>query len=445
MHRAAPMKRPHGPRLTIVLAGLVASCGDEWAKARPGENSGEHRGEGGSEIEIIALEIVAEAVTAPAGMPITLRAHANFSDGSSSDVSGAVEWVSSDESIAPVTALGVVIGAREGHVEVTARHVRGGARAGAREAAGAGRDDEEARSDGGGDASNGSDGLVASTIALVITPGRLDRIEIASSSPVLRSCERTLLSVVGYFSDGTTRDLTSAVRWSSSDIDVARVETNGPGAGTVIGIGPGTVEIAAWRGALRDSKALSIVGSRIDSIAISLDSASMAAKTSARLRALGIDGTGARCDLTHIVQWASSDPAVAGVHAGGAVAGRVSAVSPGEATIEAALGTVRGSAELTVTSAVLRELEIIAGLSSVPLGMERPLRANGIFSDGSVQALTWDVVWTSSDPSIARVSNLTGGEGVLTAIAPGSVLVSAEQMGVSRSIAITVSAHHAQQ
>ncbi len=87
-------------------------------------------------------------------------------------------------------------------------------------------------------------------------------------------------------------------------------------------------------------------------------------------------------------------------------------------------------------------LRVISITPSNPLGFnpgtQLQFAAAGIYSDNSVQDLTTKVVWTSSDTSIASVSNEPDSMGLATTVARGYCSISASLGGVSGSTIIGV-------
>jgi hypothetical protein len=87
-------------------------------------------------------------------------------------------------------------------------------------------------------------------------------------------------------------------------------------------------------------------------------------------------------------------------------------------------------------------LRVINITPSSPLGINSgtPLQfaATGIYSDNSTQDLTAKMVWTSSDTSIAIVSNEPSSIGLTTAVSKGYCSISATFGGVSGSTIIGV-------
>ncbi len=90
-------------------------------------------------------------------------------------------------------------------------------------------------------------------------------------------------------------------------------------------------------------------------------------------------------------------------------------------------------------TAVLRTISITP---SNPLGIDSGTQlqfsASGNFSDNSVQDLTTMVVWTSSDISIADISNAPDSKGRAIAVSRGYCSISAALDGVSESTIIGI-------
>lgn len=103
------------------------------------------------------------------------------------------------------------------------------------------------------------------------------------------------------------------------------------------------------------------------------------------------------------------------------------------------VGQVRQVSGLNGSTAVLRTISITP---SDPLGINsgRQLQfsARGHFSDNSVQDLTTMVAWTSSDTSIATISNASDSKGQALAISRGYCSISATMGGISGSTIIGV-------
>jgi len=100
---------------------------------------------------------------------------------------------------------------------------------------------------------------------------------------------------------------------------------------------------------------------------------------------------------------------------------------------------VRGESAVSRRTSVLVSLTIS---STNPLGItsgtQPQFMATGYYSDNSVQNVTTLATWTSSDPSVATVSNEPGSIGMATAVSKGYCSISATFEGVSVSVVIGV-------
>jgi len=90
-------------------------------------------------------------------------------------------------------------------------------------------------------------------------------------------------------------------------------------------------------------------------------------------------------------------------------------------------------------TAVLMTLSITpSNHLGIDAGTQLHFSARGYFSDNSVQDLTTMVVWTSSDTSIATISNAPDSKGQALAISKGYCSISAALDGISDSIIIGI-------
>jgi uncharacterized protein YjdB len=153
------------------------------------------------------------------------------------------------------------------------------------------------------------------------------------------------------------------------------------------------------------------------------------------LTATGRYSDGSTRRLREGVEWSSSNPAVATVDG----AGVVTAVAAGNAELTATLTGVSGSLALAVLGpdgAELTGLHVSPESASVEPGKAIQLIAEGTFSDGSRGNLNASAQWSSSDPGVVTVD----GNGLATAVAPGTATVSASQEKLQGNAAITVPA-----
>ncbi len=90
-------------------------------------------------------------------------------------------------------------------------------------------------------------------------------------------------------------------------------------------------------------------------------------------------------------------------------------------------------------TAVLRAIDITpSNPLDVNSGTQLHFNARGYFSDNSVQNITTTVVWTSSDTSIATISNAPDSKGQAIAVSRGYCSISAALGSISGSTIIGI-------
>jgi uncharacterized protein YjdB len=176
---------------------------------------------------------------------------------------------------------------------------------------------------------------------------------------------------------------------------------------------------------------------QLTGITISPASAQIAKGTSRQFTATAKYNDGTSPDITSLVAWNSTQSAIATVSSSPGTQGLVLAASPGSTSISASLGTVTSSASsLTVSNANLLSISVTPAGSTVPLATSQQFVANGSFDDGTQQNISQTVNWTSSSPTIARVSSV----GIVTGIGLGSTTITASSGAVNGTTSATVDA-----
>ncbi len=116
---------------------------------------------------------------------------------------------------------------------------------------------------------------------------------------------------------------------------------------------------------------------------------------------------------------------------------RAAGVGLATSVITAKAGAISGSATLTVGSAVLQSIALTpAVLPFLQAGQTLQLTATGTFSDGSTQNVSVTTTWTSGSAATATVS----ASGLVTAVAPGTAIVTATSGAITASATIVVTA-----
>ena len=247
-----------------------------------------------------------------------------------------------------------------------------------------------------------------------------------ASSTVIRGGSLQF-AAAAHYPDKTEKDITWFATWSSSDVNVAKIDPSGRAAGTELGA-------AAISAAIDDMNGSTVlnVSREILSIAVTPASRSIANGSVQQFTATGTFSDKTVKDITSSVVWRSSNINVAFVDATGrTVAGNVS----GTAVISASLGTKRGSARLKVRRELV-SITIMPESAMIMAGDTQRFGAVGSYSDRTTQDLTEIVNWESSDITIAVIDQAQAGR--VLGQKTGSATIRASVSGKSGSGTITI-------
>lgn len=297
-----------------------------------------------------------------------------------------ISWASANPAVATVSAVGVVTAVGAGTTTISAE----------------------------------SGGRVAEATVVVI-----DRAASIALSPVALRVPRgrtEVLSAVIRNAAGVALTDGRAVKWTSSAPTVATVNVDG----TVTGVGNGTASITATVDGISGVAAITVVDP-VASVLVSPATVTLSVGMTQPVTASARDAKGAVL-AGRAVQWASSNPGAVAV----STAGVLTAVAPGSAVITA---TVEG-VDATATVTVLRPVASVSVTPTQPqLFVGRTLQLTATARDAQGATLTGRAVtWASADPAIATIS----ASGLVTAIATGTVTMTASVEGIEGSTAITL-------
>lgn len=257
-------------------------------------------------------------------------------------------------------------------------------------------------------------------------------IQVSPTSTVVGIGLQQQFNATAHLSDGTTKDMTSSVQWISSDVNIASIATGGAATGA----SPGTVTITAQSGSVKATATLKVSSAvaNLVSIAISPAASSMAVNTSQQFSATGTYTDGSIADLTNLVTWASSSPAIAAI----APNGIASAATAGTVNISASLASISQSTALTVTAPSIVSISVTPVGLTLAIGVNQQFVATATYSDGSSSDLVSGVTWTSSSTAVATVNS----SGLATTVAAGSTTITATVGSFTDNTTLTVVAAH---
>lgn len=285
---------------------------------------------------------------------------------------------------------------------------------------------------------------VLSLFALVLSFGCAEPIqptlEVAPASGALITGRTTQLTVTRRFPGGQVDDVTHRVTYASSNRNVLGVTPSGQ---LVPGQEGGSVIIRVTDPSSDASAVASftVVPPRIVGIEVIPSPALVIApRTTRQFTARARFSDDSTDDVTKRVQWSSSNEAAARVGVTPADIGVVTAVAEGDAIIVArdAETGVEGRTTVFVRGAgpQLVAISVTPNPAVVPIGGTTQFVATGIFSDGTSNAITGAVQWTSSDEAILKVD----ANGLASGIAAGNATVTASRAdsGIRASAAAKV-------
>jgi hypothetical protein len=344
---------------------------------------------------LVSIAISPQGASLPQGTNQQFTALGTYSNGTTQNLTGAVQWISSVVGVATVNGAGLAVGLSQGATSISA-----------------------------------SAGAISGSASMSVTPPVLSGISISPASASIAKGTTQQFTATGTYSDGSTQNLTATVNWSASPATVA---TMGSG-GSATGAGIGTATITASSGTISATATLSVGQPVLVSLAVTPASPSFALGTTQQLAATGTYSDGSTLDLTNSATWSTTDGTIATVNA----QGLVTSVALGSTSVTATSGTISGSTTLTITPAVLVSIAVTPAIPTIPLGTMQQFTATGTYTDGSTQNITGTVQWSSDTPTVATISNATGSQGVASSVEQGTATISASVGAVTGSTTLTV-------
>ena len=382
--------------LLVALMGMLTACGGGGSPSASGSVP---------PVQLTSIAVGPPDASVAMGQTKQLTATGLYSDGSKQDVSSSVAWSSSTPAISSINSQGLASGVSPGSTTITATL-----------------------------------GSVSGATSLTVTAAVLGSIAVTPSIPSAANGTTQMFTATGTYSDNSTQNLTSSVTWASSNTAVATISNVSGAGGLATATGVGQTTITAALGGVSGSTTLTVTAATLVSVAVTPPNSSLAKGTSEQLTATGTYTDHSTQNLTTLVTWSSSATTVATVSTSAGLSGQAAALSPGSTTITATMGSVSGSTGLAVTAAALASIAVTPTNASIAKGTTQQFTATGMYTDNSTQNLTTLVTWSSSDSTVAAVSNASGYDGLGTALNPGTTTVTATLGGVSGSTTLAVTA-----
>ncbi|HEX3818878.1 MAG TPA: Ig-like domain-containing protein [Candidatus Sulfotelmatobacter sp.] len=135
-------------------------------------------------------------------------------------------------------------------------------------------------------------------------------------------------------------------------------------------------------------------------------------------------------DITASVDWSSSNQSIAAINNGGLAA----AFALGSLSISATSDSITGSTSVSVQSPTLISISILPSNGTIAATTTVQFHALGNYSDGSVQNVTRQVTWASSNTAVAQILGTGDSKGQ----AAGSSTITATLGSISGSTTLNV-------
>ena len=359
-----------------------------------------------NEATLTAIEVAPINPKLISGESQQFYATAQYSNNTTLDITDQTTWLSSNSNVAKigntVVDSGMVTALTEGSSTITANF-----------------DNQSQQID-----LSVDDALLQS---LEITP--------ANSSIAINTLQK--FSVTGFYDNGSSRDLTEQVTWSSNNSSDSKLVEQQSEAGYIKATATGISQIIATLDDITSFTNLTITSATLESIIISSTTTKVPTGYSSQLTAIGHFSDGSEQDISDSVSWSSSNENVASINSDSNETELLSDLA-GNTTINATFDGVSASTDITVVDASLISVSINTGKTSMNLGTSQTLFATGHFSDDINIDISNQVIWLSSNSTIANISNAETYRGVVTALNSGTVTMTAIHNGISATSNITV-------
>jgi uncharacterized protein YjdB len=281
----------------------------------------------------------------------------------------------------------------------------------------------------------GRDARSISGDAFLGVPPTLTSIGLTPPAPsVVVGVPNSTLVVTALYSDGTSKDVTSATLLASSDTTILTVSGH-----TMTGLKAGAATLTATYSGQTATAKVTVSASALQSI--SIDSVTpVAIDQSILVTATAIFADGTRQDVTAQATWSSSDATIATV-ALDATSGKekIAGMKAGSTTLKASVQNVTGQAPVTVTAAPMVSILITPTQSILQRGVTQSFQATATYQDNTTADVTQQATWLSSDTAVASIATNNGGT-LVRAVATGTSTITATVGTLVGTTTVTVTA-----
>ena len=236
------------------------------------------------------------------------------------------------------------------------------------------------------------------------------------------------LTLSGSYSDGSAVTDFSQLSWNNTNDTVIGFDS---ASLVVSALSQGNAQLTASVHGVSSSIDVSVSSAVLDSITLDQTDLTVPIGKTASIAAKGNYSDGTTVDITSQVEWSVLNTNIANINN----LGQITTVNQGATVINAQMGSIFSSANLTVGPPVVTGLTITPQSQTIALGETYNVTVSGLYSDGSIANVTTQVAWTTNSSNIT-VSSI----GVVSATAAGSYTLTASLNGISQSATTVVTA-----
>ncbi len=256
--------------------------------------------------------------------------------------------------------------------------------------------------------------------------GNLKSIEVTPPGPSVPLGESQQFTAIGHYRDGSTQDITGTVAWSSSNTNIATIS----GSGFAASHSTGSVTVDATLSGVAGSGTFTVTDAVLVSIAVTPTNPALILGTLNQFTATGTFSDQSTKDITSTVAWSSSNRNIASIDGSGLTA----ALALGSLSISATSNSISGSTSVSVQAPTLISISIFPANGRIAVSTTLQFHALGNYSDGSIQNVTRQVTWASSNTAVAQIIDT----GLSRGQSPGTTTITATLGSITGSTTFTV-------
>lgn len=349
------------------------------------------------------IRVTPSLITVPLGTEGQFTARAFYTDNTSEDITKAATWSSNDEAIVHIDTgapnSGFASGIGVGQTFITAQY------------------------------------LTATDIAVVkVTPAELVELTVSPADASVAAGLKQAYQAFARFSDGSSKDVTLASSWQSSQTDIATVDSQGV-AHTLL---PGNTEIQASYKSLTAKASLFVNEPILVDLQVTPVSSTININESQQYVARAFYSDGYSYDVSTAATWSLADESIAHVVPSGFTAGRVTGDAHGQTSVKAHYYGMDAQAQVLVSELEYLGVQVEPADTHVIVNKTTQLQAFAIYRNNSGAITQKDVTnvsdWRAGDANKVSID----GNGLVYGIEVGATDTFAIYQGVQGQGRITV-------